>query len=134
MRTTSDFLPEQLNLRVTQAYASLFLAPKREDGSKVALIARLGAFEVLLVEMPSPNVADTSRIWIELRGRDDQITIDSCGCDDLERAIFAAEDFVSQAIQRNRDSDADRNLTASCNFETPEPKPVRALRFPTRFH
>jgi hypothetical protein len=69
--------------------------------------------------MSALNIADVSRIWMELRGRDDQITIDSCSCDDLEGAILAAENFVLQAIQRNRDLDAQRNQTISHNFDTP---------------
>ena len=114
-----NFLPEQLNRRVTQAYVSLFLAPKREDGTQVALIATLGAFEVLLVEMSSLNIADVSRIWMELRGRDDQITIDSCSCGDLEGAILAAENFVLQAIQRNRDLGAQKESGNNPQFRYP---------------
>src|SRR5262245_31465277 len=41
--------------RVTETYASLFLTPKQDDGSRYSVIARIGTFEVRLLELPSVN-------------------------------------------------------------------------------
>ena len=41
--------------RVTESYASLFLRPNGDDGSRNTLIAMVGAFEVRLVGVPSVN-------------------------------------------------------------------------------
>ena len=86
-------------LRITQAYASLFLAPTRRDGSRTAPIAALGVYEVRLVEMTAVEPADQSVLWVELYARDVQATIDSCRCVDLEEAFGAAERFIEHATR-----------------------------------
>ena len=87
---------EQLDQRVVQAYTSLFLAPKRDDGSQVAPIATIGAFEVRLVEMSS-DASELMLVWVELYSRHRRMSIDSRSCSELEEAIWAAEYFVSLA-------------------------------------
>jgi hypothetical protein len=42
--------------RITESYASLFLTLKHGDSSRHAAIARIGAFEVRLLEMPSATL------------------------------------------------------------------------------
>jgi hypothetical protein len=42
--------------RITESYTSLFLTLKHGDGSRHAAIARIGAFEVRLLEMPSATL------------------------------------------------------------------------------
>jgi hypothetical protein len=39
--------------RITESYASLFLTSRYDDGSRYVAIARIGAFEVRLIEMAS---------------------------------------------------------------------------------
>jgi len=41
--------------RVMEAYTSLFLTPKQDDGSRYSVIARIGDFDVRLLELPSVN-------------------------------------------------------------------------------
>ncbi len=84
-------------LRITQAYASLFLAPARSDGSRTAPVATVGGFEVRLTETQAS--ADQPCLWVELYARDVQVTIDSCCCADLEEALGAAEHLIDQAKQ-----------------------------------
>ena len=89
-------ISEQLDQRVVEAYASLFLAPKRDDGSQVASIVTIGAFEVLLVEMSS-GTSELMLVWVELYSRHHRMSIDSRGCSELEEAIWVAKYFVSLA-------------------------------------
>ena len=49
-----------ISTRVTKSYMSLFLKSKHGDGSRAAAIARIGAFEVRLIEMQTVNVSETS--------------------------------------------------------------------------
>ena len=55
--------------RVTESYASLFLTSRCDDGSRYAAIARIGAFEVRLIEMASGNLPEEATLWIELYDR-----------------------------------------------------------------
>jgi ABC-type branched-subunit amino acid transport system substrate-binding protein len=49
--------------RVKESYASLFLTSKHDDGSRHAAIARIRAFEVRLLEMPSVNPPEGLSLW-----------------------------------------------------------------------
>ena len=50
--------------RVTESYLGLFLTSKRDDGSRAAAIARIGTFDVRLVEMPSVNASEGLGLWV----------------------------------------------------------------------
>src|SRR4030095_4284384 len=73
--------------RVTESYASLFLTSEPNDGSRQAAIARIGAFELRLLEMPSVNSPKEASLWVELYDRDHRLSVDSCKCSDLDEAI-----------------------------------------------
>ena len=88
-----------ISTRVTESYMSLFLKPKHGDGSRAAAIARMGTFEVRLIEMQTVNASDN--LWVELYDRDLQIGVDSCKCTDLDEAIDATQFLIAQARQLN---------------------------------
>jgi hypothetical protein len=102
---------DRIGLRVTQAYAGLYLSPKREDGSQVGHIATVGAFDVRLVEMTSANASEQMIIWVELFSRHEQISIDSCSCSELEEAIWAAEYLISLAEELEYEAEVRRKET-----------------------
>ena len=82
--------------RVTESYASLF-RPKRDDGPRHAAVARIGTFEIRLVEMPSVNASEEMSLWVELYDRDLQLGVDSRKCSDLDEAVDAAHFLIAQA-------------------------------------
>ena len=82
-------------LRVTQAYARLFSIPVSEKGVRSVPLAKFGNYEVRLAELPSS--AAGLPIWMELYDHHVRCSIDGYGCSDLEDAIPAAEDLLSQA-------------------------------------
>ena len=88
--------------RVTKTYASLFLTPKQDDGSRYSVIARIGVFEVRLLELPSVNSPEELGLWVELYDRDLRVGVDSYKCDDLDEAIAAAQFLTVQARQQSR--------------------------------
>src|SRR5262245_33518007 len=88
--------------RVTETYTSLFLTPKQDDGSRYSVVARIGAFEVRLLEVPSVNSPDELELWIELYDRDLRVGVDSCKCSDLDEAIDAAQFLAAQAREQSR--------------------------------
>ena len=52
--------------RLYRAYLALALIPKNEDGSRTVPIARLGSFEVRIVEFINSETCDGLDIWLEL--------------------------------------------------------------------
>ena len=82
-------------LTVTQAYVRLFSTPASEKGVRSVPLAKFGNYEVRLAELPSS--AAGLPIWMELYDLHVRCSIDSYGCSDLENAIPAAEDLLSQA-------------------------------------
>jgi hypothetical protein len=95
-------MDKMIATRVTETYASLFLTSKQDDGSRHSAIARIGTFEVRLLELPSVNSPEELELWVELYDRDLQVGVDSYKCSDLDEAIEAAQFLTAQARQRSR--------------------------------
>ena len=90
--------------RVTESYASLFLTSKHDNGSRHAAIARIGAFEIRLLEIPSVNSPEEASLWVELYDRDLRVGVDSYKCSDLDEAIDAAQLLMTQATRLNNEA------------------------------
>ena len=90
--------------RVTESYASLFLTSTHDDGSRHAAIARVGAFEVRLLELPSANSPEEASLWVELYDRGHRVGVDSYKCGDLDEAIDVAQILMTQATQLNSEA------------------------------
>jgi hypothetical protein len=79
------------------AYLALFLVRAGDDGTKVASLARFGAYEVRLIEFIEQTLVDTPVVWMELFAHDTRSSLDSVRCDDLDEAVATAEEFVARA-------------------------------------
>jgi len=90
--------------RVTQSYLDLFLTSKGADGSRAAVVARIGMFEVRLVEMPSFSAPEGLSLWVELYDRDLKLNVDSCKCSDLDEAIDATHRLIDLARGLNNEA------------------------------
>jgi hypothetical protein len=87
--------------RFYSAYVALALVPKNEDGSRTVRIARLGAFEVRIVEFINSETCDGLDVWLELYSHNNQSSLDSCRCRDFDQAEFLAEDLICCARDLN---------------------------------
>ena len=90
--------------RVTESYASFFLTSERDNGSRQAAIARIGAFELRLLEMPSVNSPEEASLWVELYDLELRLGVDSCKCRDLDEAIDAAHLLMIKAKLLNNEA------------------------------
>ena len=99
---SSTFCDRLIELRLTRAYIDLLLAPADEQGARTIALARFGKYEVRLSEFAKDD-DETTPTWLEIYARHTQASIDSCSCDDLEEAIHAAKDFISQARALNEE-------------------------------
>jgi hypothetical protein len=93
-------------LTITRAYVRLFFASPNEDGSKTVSLARIGKYEVLLVEFAQPWLADSPPLWLELYAHDIDAAIDSCCCQDFEEMVYAAKQLILHAKEMNDESQA----------------------------
>ena len=83
--------------RVTESYLGRFHTPKRDDGPRHAAIAKIGTFEICLVEIPSVNESEEMSLWVELYDRDLQLGVDSRKCSDFDEAVDTAHFMIAQA-------------------------------------
>jgi len=83
--------------RFIRAYLELFLASPRDDGSKIASLARFGAYEVRLVEFAEDACANVPLLWLELYRHDTCVGLDSFRCDDFDDAVMVAHAFMVSA-------------------------------------
>lgn len=88
-------------LRVTRAYIRLFLVPEGKNGERTVSLARIGGYEVRLVEIAQTDAADVPPLWLELYSHDARLVVDSCSCHELEEAVAAADHLISQAKRLN---------------------------------
>ncbi len=88
--------------RLIQAYLKLFLVAEGDDGARIVSLARFGSYEVRVIELSRDASASIFPVWLELYEHNTVSTLDSCGCSDLEEAVTAAEDLMSQARQQCR--------------------------------
>ena len=91
--------------RVTESYANLFLPSKHDGDSRHAAIARIGAFEVRLLEMPSVNSPEEASLWVELYDLDLRLGVDSYKCSHLDEAIDAAHLLMIKAKLLNNEAE-----------------------------
>lgn len=84
-------------LRIAQAYIRLLCTPETKSGANMVSLAWIGSREVRMFEGPQIGSAHAPLFWIELFDHSAQVSIDSCGCHEIEDARVAFEDFISQA-------------------------------------
>jgi hypothetical protein len=97
-----------LERRIMQMYIWLLVAPEQSGGQRIASLARHGAFEVRLIELPQNPHSDCIPLWIELFDHRSNTTLDSyAGCD-FEDTALAAAALISQARDLHRNSTGDR--------------------------
>jgi len=81
-------------LRITRAYIKLLCIP--EGAAKMVSLARLGNYEVRMLES-SQNDSDAAPLFsIELFDHDTQSPVDSCTCYGIDEAAAAFRDFISR--------------------------------------
>jgi hypothetical protein len=93
---------------VLRAYLQLVRVPWSEVGSRCTSLAKYGNYEVLLLERMSADSDHFPHLWVELYAHDLQMSVDGCGCDDIEAAAIAAEHIMSEARQMGEARKSDR--------------------------
>ena len=81
-------------LRITRAYIKLLCIP--EGAVKIVSLARLGNYEVRMLESLQ-NDSDAAPLFsIELFDHDAQSPVDSCSCYGIDEGVTAFRDFISR--------------------------------------
>lgn len=92
--------PDYIEQQILQTYVQLALMPDHADGSRRAILARVGALEVRLTEMPQPEntLSDRPPFWLEVYCHATGTTVDRCSCFEFDEAELAtAVDLVCAA-------------------------------------
>lgn len=93
-------------LRITRAYMRLLFIAPDEHGSKTVSLARIGNYEVSLVEFAQLWLADFPPLWLELYAHDIAAAIDSCRCHDFEEMVSVAKLLILRAKALNDECQA----------------------------
>ena len=92
---------DEVEQRIIGAYVQLACAPDRH-GPSTALVARIGASELRLSEVPEEQrLPGAPSFWLELYSRAQHSVLDRCGCSEFdERELSRLLQFVVEAEQR----------------------------------
>lgn len=95
-------------LRVTQAFIALSGIPVSSSAPKAISVVSLGKYEIRMFD-GAPRSDDIAPLWIELFDHDTQKAVDSCSCSEIDDAVAAFDELISQAESLNaaRGIDAD---------------------------
>ena len=81
-------------LRITRAYIKLLCIP--EGAEKIVSLARIGNYEVRMLECSQSNSDATPLFSIELFDHDAQSRVDVCSCCGIDEGAAAYRDFISR--------------------------------------
>jgi hypothetical protein len=96
-----------------RAYLALHLVPRREDGARDVPVARLGDYEVRLVEA----APDREELSLELHDHIRRVVVDSVHCDDLEVAEVFSEEMILWAHELQFNKRSHSHVGAHCPGE-----------------
>jgi hypothetical protein len=81
-------------LRISRAYIKLLCVP--EGAAKIVSLARIGNYEVRMMESPESGSDAAPLFSIELFDHDAQSPVDTCVCYSLDEGVAAFQDFISR--------------------------------------
>jgi hypothetical protein len=81
-------------LRIARAYVKLLCIPGGD--ARMVSLARIGSYEIRMLEASQSSFADSRLFLIELFDDDAKSLVDSCVCHDIDEGVAAFEDFISR--------------------------------------
>jgi hypothetical protein len=81
-------------LRITRAYIKLLCIP--EGDARIVSLARIGIYEIRMLDASKADTADGPLFLIELFDHDAQSSVDSRVCDGIDEGVAAFEGFISR--------------------------------------
>ena len=96
-----------------RAYLALHLVPRREDGARDVPVARIGHYEVRLVEA----APEREELSLELHDHVRRAVVDSVHCDDLEVAEAFSEEMILWAHELQSKNRSHSHVGAHCPGE-----------------
>jgi hypothetical protein len=85
---------ELSKLRIARAHIRLLCIP--EGAAKMVSLARIGNYEVRMLECSQSSFDAAPQFSIELFDHDAQSPVDSCICCGLDEGVAAFQDFISR--------------------------------------
>ena len=84
-------------LRTTQAFIALSNIPEGDVASKTISIVRVGTYEIRMFSGQLSWPGGVPQIWIELFDHGARLSLDSCGCHEIDDAVAGFDALVAQA-------------------------------------
>jgi hypothetical protein len=96
-------------LRVTQAFIALSSIPGSSPVSRTLSIVITGNCEIRMFNALSTSPGDAPPLWIELFDHGDRVSVDGCGCREIDEAVAAFDEFLSDAEALDEARSAEAN-------------------------
>ena len=88
--------PTSGKLQMAQSFIALSSLAGSCSTPRSVSVAWIGRYEIRLFNSLSTRTGDAPLLWMELFDHDAQISVDGCICREIEDAISAFDDLVSQ--------------------------------------
>lgn len=88
-------------LRVTQAFIALSSIAGSSPAPRTLSIATIGKCEIRMLNASSTWPGDAPPLWIELFDHDAQMSVDSSCCHEIDDAVAALDEWLSDAETLN---------------------------------
>ena len=75
--------------------------PEGRFEPKTISIARIGAYEIRMFSGPPSRSGGVPLLWIELFDHDARLSVDSCGCHEIDDAVAGFDVLIAQAENQN---------------------------------
>jgi hypothetical protein len=96
-------------LRVTQAFIALSSIPGSSPVSRTLSIVIIGTCEIRMFNASSTWPGDAPSLWIELFDHGARVSVDSCSCREIDEAVAAFDELLSDAETLNQVSGPEAN-------------------------
>ena len=88
-------------LRVTQAFIALSSISGDAFEPRIISVLSIGKYEIRMFNGSPSRAGDAPSLWIELFDHSVPLSLDSCSCREIEDAVAAFDEMVSEAETLN---------------------------------
>lgn len=88
--------PTSGRLRIAQAFIALSSLSGSSSAPRCVSVVEMGRYEIRMFNGLRTRTGDAPLLWMELFDHDAQISVDSCACREIDDAVSAFDDLISQ--------------------------------------
>ena len=91
-----DIQPDVRQAANSAGFRCSFIPSGSSSSPRSVSVAGMGRYEIRMFNSLPTRTGDAPLLWVELFDHDAQISVDSCACREIDDAVSAFDDLVSQ--------------------------------------